>query len=250
MQQNQAQAPESQELAYAVIGAGPSGLAAARNLQRRGLAWTGYEQAAGVGGLWDIDAEHSTVYESAHLISSKTTTEFTEFPMADAVADYPEPPRAARLLRRLRRPLRPARGLPVPDQGDPRRARRRPVAGHQHRSGGHPDRPARRRPGRQRHPQRADRAHLPRSLRRRGAAHQRLQAGPGLRRQAGAGDRRGQLRLRHRRRRRAPRRLGRPQCAARLLLRAQVPLRPPLRHAQPGQARCPRGSSRRSTPGC
>ncbi|WP_219924376.1 flavin-containing monooxygenase [Nocardioides campestrisoli] len=84
MQQNQAQAPT-----YAVIGAGPSGLAAARNLQRRGLSWTGYEQASGVGGLWDIDAEHSTVYESAHLISSKTTTEFTEFPMADAVADYP-----------------------------------------------------------------------------------------------------------------------------------------------------------------
>src|SRR5690606_9299574 len=30
-----------------------------------------------------------TVYESAHLISSKTTTEFSEFPMKSAVADYP-----------------------------------------------------------------------------------------------------------------------------------------------------------------
>lgn len=74
---------------YAVIGAGPSGLAAARNLQRRGLAWTGYELSSGVGGLWNIDAPRSTVYESAHLISSKTTTQFTEFPMADGVADYP-----------------------------------------------------------------------------------------------------------------------------------------------------------------
>jgi cation diffusion facilitator CzcD-associated flavoprotein CzcO len=74
---------------YAVIGAGPSGLAAARNLQRAGIPWAGYELAAGVGGLWDIDGPRSTVYESAHLISSKRTTEFTEFPMADDVADYP-----------------------------------------------------------------------------------------------------------------------------------------------------------------
>ncbi len=74
---------------YAVIGAGPSGLAAARNLQRAGIPWTGYELASGVGGLWDIDGPRSTVYESAHLISSKRTTEFAEHPMGDDVADYP-----------------------------------------------------------------------------------------------------------------------------------------------------------------
>jgi hypothetical protein len=76
-------------MSYAVIGAGPSGLAAARNLQRFGIDWTGYEMSDGVGGLWDIDAPRSTVYESAHLISSKGTTQFAEFPMADSVADYP-----------------------------------------------------------------------------------------------------------------------------------------------------------------
>jgi cation diffusion facilitator CzcD-associated flavoprotein CzcO len=76
-------------MSYAIIGAGPSGLAAARNLQRFGIDWTGYELSDGVGGLWDIDAPRSTVYESAHLISSKGTTQFTEFPMADSVADYP-----------------------------------------------------------------------------------------------------------------------------------------------------------------
>lgn len=76
-------------LSYAVIGAGPSGLAAARNLQRFGVPWQGYEMGDDVGGLWDIDAPRSTVYESAHLISSRTTTEFTEFPMDPSVADYP-----------------------------------------------------------------------------------------------------------------------------------------------------------------
>jgi cation diffusion facilitator CzcD-associated flavoprotein CzcO len=74
---------------YAVIGAGPSGLAAARNLQRYGIPWSGYELADDVGGLWNIDGPRSTVYESAHLISSRTTTQFTEFPMKDGVADYP-----------------------------------------------------------------------------------------------------------------------------------------------------------------
>lgn len=73
---------------YAVIGAGPSGLAAARALSKRGLTVDGYEASQGVGGLWDIDNPRSTMYESAHLISSRTMTEFTEFPMRSAV-DYP-----------------------------------------------------------------------------------------------------------------------------------------------------------------
>lgn len=74
---------------YAVIGAGPMGLAAARNLDKQGLPFVGFELHKDVGGLWDIDNPHSTMYESAHLISSKRMTEFAEFPMADSVATYP-----------------------------------------------------------------------------------------------------------------------------------------------------------------
>ncbi len=73
----------------ALIGAGPSGLAGARNLQKLGVPFQGFEAHSDVGGLWDIDNPRSTVYHSAHLISSKRTTEFAEFPMADTVADYP-----------------------------------------------------------------------------------------------------------------------------------------------------------------
>jgi hypothetical protein len=72
----------------AVIGAGPSGLATMRALDREGLVWTGYEAHDDVGGLWDIDNPRSTVYESAHLISSRTTTQFAELPM-DCEVDYP-----------------------------------------------------------------------------------------------------------------------------------------------------------------
>lgn len=72
-----------------MIGAGPMGLAAARTLQKQGLPFTGFELHADVGGLWDIANPQSTVYESAHLISSKRMTEFAEFPMRDEVAPYP-----------------------------------------------------------------------------------------------------------------------------------------------------------------
>lgn len=74
---------------YAVIGAGPMGLATARVLQKHGLPFTGFELHTDVGGLWDIANPQSTVYESAHLISSKRMTEFAEFPMRDEVAPYP-----------------------------------------------------------------------------------------------------------------------------------------------------------------
>ena len=65
------------------------GLACARNLQRFDLPWIGFEAHSDVGGLWDIENPRSTVYESAHLISSKRMTEFTELPMEEEVADYP-----------------------------------------------------------------------------------------------------------------------------------------------------------------
>lgn len=76
-------------LPWAVIGAGPSGLAGVRNLDRYGFDSVGYELADDVGGLWNIGAPRSTMYESAHLISSRTTTEFTEFPMPPGTPDYP-----------------------------------------------------------------------------------------------------------------------------------------------------------------
>lgn len=74
---------------YAIIGAGPMGLCTARQLLKQGIDIVGFELHADVGGLWDIDNPHSTMYESAHLISSKGTTQFAEFPMRDDVAHYP-----------------------------------------------------------------------------------------------------------------------------------------------------------------
>ncbi|BBM88302.1 flavin-containing monooxygenase [Candidatus Uabimicrobium amorphum] len=74
---------------YAIIGAGPAGLSGARNLQKKNIPFDGFELHSDVGGLWDIDNPNSTMYKSAHLISSKKMTEFAEYPMKEHVADYP-----------------------------------------------------------------------------------------------------------------------------------------------------------------
>ena len=84
-----AEPEHSHQQRWAIIGAGPSGLAATRTLTARGLEVDVYESASDVGGLWNIDNPRSTVYESAHLISSRTTTQFAEFPMPPGTPDYP-----------------------------------------------------------------------------------------------------------------------------------------------------------------
>ena len=84
---------------YAVIGAGPMGLATARNLKKYDIPFTGFEIHSDVGGLWDINSPTSTMYESAHLISSKRMTEFSEFPMSDDVAIYPHHRQMAKYFR-------------------------------------------------------------------------------------------------------------------------------------------------------
>ena len=82
--------PSPDRRPVAIIGAGPSGLAAARNLDRHGIDWVGFDLAHDVGGLWNIDSPRSTVYASAHLISSARTTEFAEYPMYADTPDYPD----------------------------------------------------------------------------------------------------------------------------------------------------------------
>jgi cation diffusion facilitator CzcD-associated flavoprotein CzcO len=75
--------------AVCVIGAGPAGLAAARALRARGLDYDQVERHTDVGGIWDIDAPGSPMYEAAHFISSKTLSGFGGFPMDADFPDYP-----------------------------------------------------------------------------------------------------------------------------------------------------------------
>ena len=67
---------------YCIIGAGPSGLAAARALKDAGLAFDVFERHGDVGGIWDATNPNTPIYESAHFISSRTQSAFDGFPDA------------------------------------------------------------------------------------------------------------------------------------------------------------------------
>lgn len=75
-----------------IIGAGPSGLAAIKNLQEEGITQlTVFEKNNQIGGNWVFDESntHSSVYETTHIISSKRWSQFEDFPMPDHYPDYP-----------------------------------------------------------------------------------------------------------------------------------------------------------------
>lgn len=82
-----------------VIGAGVSGLFATRRLIEEGVAARVIEQRPDLGGLWNRDARYGGAYRSAHLISSKHTTELADFPMP---AEFPDFPSHAHVLEYLR----------------------------------------------------------------------------------------------------------------------------------------------------
>ncbi len=77
------------DLKYAIIGAGPCGVAAIRCFSKKGIPFKAFEFHDQVGGIWNSDNPLSTMYNSAHLISSKTMTQIEEFPFEESVADFP-----------------------------------------------------------------------------------------------------------------------------------------------------------------
>jgi thioredoxin reductase len=74
-----------------VIGAGPSGITAAKNLLDEGLDVTLYDLGNEVGGNWVFNENegHSSVFETTHIISSKKLSEYEDFPMPAEYPDYP-----------------------------------------------------------------------------------------------------------------------------------------------------------------
>lgn len=75
-----------------IIGAGPCGITAAKNLLQVGLTrFTVFEKNSQLGGNWVFDELncHSSVYETTHIISSKRLSEYEDFPMPEDYPDYP-----------------------------------------------------------------------------------------------------------------------------------------------------------------
>ncbi len=80
-----------------IIGAGISGIAAMRALQRADLPFVCFEAGSRVGGLWwyGNDNGMSNIYQSLHTNTSSRRSGFSEYPMPD---DYPDFPSHAQVL--------------------------------------------------------------------------------------------------------------------------------------------------------
>lgn len=90
-------------MTYLVIGAGPAGLAALRAFRQQGLPVEAVEQHADIGGQWLYGAENSAVYATTHLISSKGTTAFLDYPMPEDWPPYPHHAQVQEYLRAFAR---------------------------------------------------------------------------------------------------------------------------------------------------
>jgi len=74
-----------------IIGAGASGIAAAKALQEREIPFDCFEKRDRVGGIWAIaDGEDtSAAYRSLRINTSKKVTRFSDLPLADGLPDFP-----------------------------------------------------------------------------------------------------------------------------------------------------------------
>ncbi len=75
-----------------VIGAGPCGLTALKNLLAVGLTnVVCYDESDAIGGNWVFrdDTDRTTVYFSTHIISSKRLSQFEDYPMPPDYPDFP-----------------------------------------------------------------------------------------------------------------------------------------------------------------
>ena len=82
------------QLKVAVIGAGPSGITALKNLLDQGIPAVAFDRNEEVGGNWiySEDESHSSVFETTHIISSKTLSQYEDFTFDEfdpEAADYP-----------------------------------------------------------------------------------------------------------------------------------------------------------------
>ncbi len=74
-----------------VIGAGSSGIAAAKALHERGIPFDCFEASDRVGGNWVFGNKNgmSSAYRSLHINTSRERMEYTDFPMPKSYPDFP-----------------------------------------------------------------------------------------------------------------------------------------------------------------
>lgn len=73
-----------------IIGAGASGITAAKTFREQGIDFDCFEKGSGIGGNWRYENDNgmSSAYRSLHIISSKWNMQYSDFPMPENFPDY------------------------------------------------------------------------------------------------------------------------------------------------------------------
>ena len=81
-----------------IIGAGASGIVAAKTLHERGIPFDCFEKGSNVGGLWRYENDNgaAVAYKSLHINTSRKKMQFADFPMP---SDYPNFPHHSLIAR-------------------------------------------------------------------------------------------------------------------------------------------------------
>lgn len=74
-----------------IIGAGSSGIAAAKALKQKGLAFEVFEKGSDIGGNWRYNNDNgvSAAYRSLHIDTSRNNLQYPDFPIPDHLPDFP-----------------------------------------------------------------------------------------------------------------------------------------------------------------
>lgn len=73
-----------------IIGAGSSGVAVAKALKERGLAFDCFEKGSDIGGMWRYENDNglSSAYQCLHIDTSRQNLGYSDFPIAGDQPDY------------------------------------------------------------------------------------------------------------------------------------------------------------------
>jgi dimethylaniline monooxygenase (N-oxide forming) len=81
-----------------IIGAGSSGIAAAKTLKENGIAFDCFEKGSNIGGNWRYNNDNgmSSAYRSLHINTNRMIMAYSDFPMP---ADYPMFPHHSHIIK-------------------------------------------------------------------------------------------------------------------------------------------------------
>jgi dimethylaniline monooxygenase (N-oxide forming) len=80
----------SQSLPVCIVGAGSSGVAMAKALKEKGIAFECFELGSDIGGMWRYENDNglSSAYRSLHIDTSRRNLGYSDFPIADHYPDF------------------------------------------------------------------------------------------------------------------------------------------------------------------